>query len=654
MPPVKIKSPTLIGGISQQPPHLRFANQVEAAVNVMFDVGTGAAKRPGSELVCVPESLSNDGNYQIQGIDRGDSVSYIIIVGENGSGATTLQVIQSDGREATVNVTSNAQTYLNAGNPVGGDFRFAVNPDTVIILNRKATATATTPGTPDATTMPIKLTRSTAPTSAAVAVFAADVNTWTARDGTSGGDNTSNPGFSTIVSGSGQFSDVAFYRERLVLAGDQYISFSQASAYFNFYIQDVASIVDDDPLEAELDGDIQAVQSFLKALVVFTADGKQYESNSADLLTPTTLAFDPTTRYETQDVKPVVLGSALYFVGNKLNGSILYEYLYNDTQLTSVASDTSRHVDKLLPDSIRSMDGSAANTTVLMLPTNQPVNEFLLLEGGDKILLEGGDDILLDQSPVGSNTLYVYRYYWTGNDKQQSAWALWTFDDEDRIADITVIDGYVYMLTRISDAVRGETDMILDRVPISPVRTADDGMPYVVHLDRWEKIIGSFGDPETSWEVSSAALAPDRMVFGPSFANAGEVVELEPFQGAEFSVDGEYDQAECYIGQAFQYTLTPTRLYRRDRNGAADVLGELLINKVGVHHFESAHYDLTVSAPRRADRTKSFDVTDAVNGTTEAYYGGDADDTTITIESTSPKPTTVSAYEVEANYYPRA
>lgn len=652
MPNTKIKSPTLIGGISQQPPHLRFASQVETAVNVMFDVATGASKRPGSELVAVPGSLAVGGDYQIYAIERGDGEGYIVIIGDGGSGASILRVFQDDGREATVNITANAQTYLDANAPSGKDFRFASNQDLVVIVNRKADAAAPS-GVPTATTMPIKLTRTTAPTPSSVAVFACDVNTWTSR---ASGTDSNNAGFGAIVSGDGLFTDATFYRNRLVLAGGEYLAFSQAGTYFNYYIQDVTSVVDDDPLETRLASTIESVQTFRKALSIFTRSGTQYESNAPDLLTPATLNIAPTTRYETHDVKPIVLGSAMYFMGDKSDGSILYEYLYDDTQLATVAADVSRHVDTLLPDEVRSISGSAESTTVIVLGNNQPENAFLLLETGDRLLLESGDSILLDQAPVGSNEIYVYRYYWSGDQKQQSAWAIWRFDDDDRIADIAVLNNCCYMLTHVYSSINVSEALVLERIPLNTQRTADSGMPYPVHLDRWEKLVGGYFSPGTTWTSSSDALIPSKVVLGPDFADAGSTVAITNWVNNDFYAEGEYDAGEVYAGAEFQYTLTPTRLYRRDRNGNADVLGELAISKIGVHHFETCEYDLTVSDtnPRRADRTKSFAASKPSSGTTEVYYGGDSDDLNITVESFSPKPTTVSAYEVEASYHPRA
>jgi len=80
----------------------------------------------------------------------------------------------------------------------------------------------------------------------------------------------------------------------------------------------------------------------------------------------------------------------------------------------------------------------------------------------------------------------------------------------------------------------------------------------------------------------------------------------------------------------------------------------LWLSKIGIEHYESCEYDLVVSTPRRADRTKSFSATAPATGKTEAFFGGEADDTTVKIQSVSSKQVTISAYEVDANHHPRA
>ena len=57
---VPIPMPVLSGGKSDQPPNLRFANQVKDAKNVVFSLVDGCSKRPGSQFVSDVSALLPD------------------------------------------------------------------------------------------------------------------------------------------------------------------------------------------------------------------------------------------------------------------------------------------------------------------------------------------------------------------------------------------------------------------------------------------------------------------------------------------------------------------------------------------------------------------------------------------------------------------
>jgi hypothetical protein len=52
--------------------------------------------------------------------------------------------------------------------------------------------------------------------------------------------------------------------------------------------------------------------------------------------------------------------------------------------------------------------------------------------------------------PDNDNSLYVYRWYWTGNQKDQSAWTRYDFDASYRITGFAAIRNAVYMLVESS------------------------------------------------------------------------------------------------------------------------------------------------------------------------------------------------------------
>ncbi len=142
MPPapdadLSLRSAQLAGGISQQPPHLRFPGQVEAASNVVFDVADGIRKRAGSVYVKTITGLTLGNDYALHAIDRDDSERYVVVYGDSGG---LLKVFHEDGTEATVSITAAAATYLALNSPTTRQLRLRTVADYTFILNTTVAA----------------------------------------------------------------------------------------------------------------------------------------------------------------------------------------------------------------------------------------------------------------------------------------------------------------------------------------------------------------------------------------------------------------------------------------------------------------------------------------------------------------------------------
>ena len=137
MPPVQeadisLRSAQLAGGISQQPPHLRYPGQVEAALNVVFDVADGIRRRSGRVYVKRVSGLTAGYDYQIETIDRDENEKYAIVYGDGG---TVLRVFDRNGVEATVTISSDAATYLALNSPTTAQLKFRSVGDYTLIVN---------------------------------------------------------------------------------------------------------------------------------------------------------------------------------------------------------------------------------------------------------------------------------------------------------------------------------------------------------------------------------------------------------------------------------------------------------------------------------------------------------------------------------------
>ncbi len=469
---------------------------------------------------------------------------------------------------------------------------------------------------PDPTTLPIQIVRA----SLSPLEFDADLIDWKPRYS---GDNDTNPAPSLFTEGRA-LADISSHRNRLVLAGDDNIVFSQANDYFNLYLDNATNIVDSDPIDAPLSSEqvalVDYVVSFRKSLAIFTKSGQQFELNAPEVLTPSTAAITPSTSYDSLPLRPRPAGNRLYFPASLLDGVHLFEYYYSDSETSNTAADVSAHTPGYLPADVQSIDVSPNNETVVVVPT-------------------------------GGSSLYVYRYFWSGPRKDQSAWFSYDMDDGYRVVDAVIIDNEIYMLVEYNGS------YAVERLPVS-VDMPTANWPYRVCLDRKHIITGSYsaGNDETTWTLPSADPGVDAIVLGPDFgASAGQILTPDDVSGTDVTISGDYSAGDVCIGRNFLGQVTLSEQSHRDRNGEADLDGMLLLRKMIVRHTDAGDYQVRVSSENRDDLVSVFSAPDGTlesRGKLELRPSLEADQATITIEMPTARPATIGRIQFIGDYVP--
>ena len=309
--------------------------------------------------------------------------------------------------------------------------------------------------------------------------FDVDVIDWKFRET---GDTDTNPLPSFV---GNTIRDIVFHRNRLAIGADDNVVFSQAGDFFNFFIEDANNLVDSDPIDVAIASDevaiVDSLTPFRKSLVIFTRAGRQFELNAPETLSPTTAAITPSTSYDSMDVKPAVLENQLYFAADQVGaGGQVYEYFYDDSITSSTAANITAHCDRYLPSDIRTIQTGLNTNTVIALPTD-------------------------------ASSLYVYRYFWRGNEKVQSAWSRITLDDDDRIADVAVIRDFAYLLVEEYPGY-----FVFMRLALAKDGAAD-GMPYAPHIDHMVSKTGTFSSTTTTFTLGFNDDKIDVIVTGPDF-----------------------------------------------------------------------------------------------------------------------------------------
>ena len=214
------------------------------------------------------------------------------------------------------------------------------------------------------------------------------------------GNDETNP-FPSFV--GNKINDVFFFKNRLGFLTDSNVIFSEADEYYNFFRTTTQQLLDSAPIDVGLSHTkvavLQHALPFQEKLMLFS-DNSQFVLRGADILSPKTVAISPVTEYDISDgIAPLALGPYIYFPFNRGQYEGMYEYFVDNNTEVFEAEEITSQVPKYIRTSIKRMAGSASESMVLLQDNRDP------------------------------KILYVYKYFWSGKEKIQSAWQKWEFDD---------------------------------------------------------------------------------------------------------------------------------------------------------------------------------------------------------------------------------
>ena len=462
--------PALYNGVSQQNPTLRDPSQAEAQVNMYGTVQDGLRKRPPFKHLA-QVTTADWSTAHVHTINRDTSERYIVVVTDG-----DLKVFDADtGAEKTVNFP-NGKTYLTV---VGGgaaeesfeidsiaDYSFVVNKTVVTATKTSPTTTPTGYGNwyhPDTwgnqrstryynpygshaltgsvnTFSDLPHPEDSSPPSAGQVykvvgydednfggyyvryssggvweeTYAPGANTsmdeatlphaliresdgtftftqfaWTARQF---GDADTNPPPTFI---GRTINGVFYWKNRLGFLTDENVVLSTAGDYGNFWRNTMTTLLDSDIVDVALTTNqvsiLKYALPFNDTMMLF-ADQSQFSLGVRDVLTPTSVSIDLATGFEMDDVQPVRIGSEVYFVSKSGDYSRIREYFVNDETLMTDASDVTAHVPRFVPSDVVAMAAS-------------DVEDCLLL---------------MSETTGYTNRIYVYKVFWSGDQKAQS------------------------------------------------------------------------------------------------------------------------------------------------------------------------------------------------------------------------------------------
>lgn len=487
--------------------------------------------------------------------------------------------------------------------------------------------------------------------------------------------------------------DISYFRGRLVIASDEFVVFSRSDDAFAFFLESPLAVTDSDPIEIQLAASdvniVDFVVPFRNTLVILTKSGQQFELSSESVLSAETAAVTPSTRYQTQAARPVQIGNRLYMAGDGTDHSSLLEYFFQDTFVSNVAVKVSKHVDDLIPPNVTRLASVPTAESVVMMPSisgdavggqkvsvrdgfgdedgSDEYDETTTWLNGDAPIV--GDDVTITQNhtvtfdgyfdPPGNppqkepnikSDIYVYRTYYNGSERAQSAWSKWNFDG-DAIMDVASIDQNLFVLRRERSVSTGNIFLKIDRIDMSSSRVPPDAsFSRQICMDHMIKKSGTISGTTTTITMTEAEADLD---LDTAVDTTGvEHIISQNADGTTITIPAAIG-TDLILGRKIESEVELSELVMRSPQNEPIEGGRLVVRRLIVNHTGSGPYDLTVDSRLPSfvpTRTVSRQSTTIEDGLLEMGVMGQARDLVVKATSSNSFPCTITGVEYHATY----
>ncbi len=437
--------------------------------------------------------------------------------------------------------------------------------------------------------------------------------------------------------------DIFFFRSRLGVLSNENVVCSVANGFFKFFRETVSTNLDTDPIDlASTQSQVSLLKHalpFHEELLLF-ADNAQLVMTSPSLLTQATAVINQTTDYQADlTAKPTGAGDNVYFSFNRGPFSGVREYFIQDTNAnTKGASDVTGHVPKYISGAIFKF---AACTS---------------------------EDVLVGFSEGLPNGFYVYKSYWSNDQKLQSSWSKFTFESDCEVLSGDFINSTLYLVVQRADGYH------LESMDFQAGQTDTDSA-FVTLLDRRldeSQVSISYNAVTdiTSWTLPYQITDTMRVTVraGGETLTEGTSVNLLSQSGTLIRARGNYTDTKVFIGQVYRFIseMSPPVLREPSPNGGqtAVIDGHYSIRTFTVQFDQTTSFEVWVALPGRETKTKVFNsLTLGVGspgtvflaaGKLRALVGSEASRVSISLVSDSHLPCHFSSASWEGHFTQRS
>lgn len=383
---------------------------------------------------------------------------------------------------------------------------------------------------------------------------------------------------------------IFFYRNRLAFLAGENVVMSEVGEFFNFFLTTVTTLVDSDVIDVAAShvksNILEHAAVFSGGLLLFS-EQSQFVLEHDTVLSNATVSVKPVTEFEaSMTAQPVSAGKTVFFATGRGEWAGVREYFtMPDSTDQNDAADVTAHVPQYIPGSIRHLSCS----------TNE--------------------DILLTLSDTKPDSIWIYKYFWNGNEKVQSAWSRWDMSGD--VLAAIFVNADCWLVMRYAP----DGPLFLEKLSVTPGHR-DEGEGFEYALDRKISeahcIVTVSDDARPSERTTRVrlpyAVPKDR---DPLFVTrtspgqaAGRVLDMisRAPDGRTFTLRGDVSGLKFFVGLPFTSSYIFTTFALRDDNGKGNAImdGRLQLRSLTLNCAHTGYLEIVVRPRFRRESVYTF------------------------------------------------
>ena len=407
------------------------------------------------------------------------------------------------------------------------------------------------------------------------------------------GDDITNPRPSFAPEAGSTFgrpiNNLAFFRNRFITLTDENVVCSTAGDFFNFWAKTAQTVSTSDPIDLQVSNNYPAVlynaEATTAGLVLFSENAQFMLSTENDVLEPRTARTTLLCSYNfNRDSNPVNLGTTVGFVSGIGRYTRFYEMANISRDREPEVVEQTKVVERLVPDNYYDIGISKDNSLVAM-------------------------------GKRASDTVWLFRYFNTGERRAQSAWTRWKFQG-DMVSHALINDSYFVVL-------RKDDRTFLCRGDIRALQTTimlDDekGEEYRTFLDYARAATDYTQSARGRITIDPAAIGfpifedmLDRIytvVYDPT-EEQGYIVPAK-YKDGNLIIRSNIPDQKIFVGYMFNMQIDlPKFFVKKEGEGAVQSwdTANLLIQRVKINLGRIGYYETTLKRLGRDDYTQIYE-----------------------------------------------